>query len=529
MQLRSAGPEVRLVNAVRQPFDGAVAAARTCYASRGIISAEEVGGDALTDPAERAAARARRDQLAQEIYLAGHHTVYQHAHFTFAIERISRHALWAFLHAHPFYNSEQVSQRYVKVRRSAALVPELEPRALAIYEKVLALQEQAYLRLRDMLAPAAASAFFAVFPGRGRRPEKWAREIRRKSQEAARYVLPVATWARLYHTVSALTLMRYRRCCDQIELPSELRLLIDAMLAELLRWDPSYELLIEDPLPVEETVEAQALAALGDDARHTRSAAFCAEFDAELGERVSSLVGYSPDAEQAVARAVREVLGCPRSMLPDEKAIALAADPARNAIYGEALNLTTHTKLTRTLHHAHYTFRRKISHTADSQDQRHRMTPASRPVLSAQLSDAPDVIRPSLISENPDARTYFDETMERIWEGITQLRTAGAPEEACAYLLPNAVCVRYSESGDYLALRHKHALRLCYNAQEEIWRASLDEAEQVAKIHPRLGAFLQPPCSLRARAGKKPPCPEGSRFCGVAVWKKPLGEFARRI
>jgi hypothetical protein len=36
----------------------------------------------------------------------------------------------------------------------------------------------------------------------------------------------------------------------------------------------------------------------------------------------------------------------------------------------------------RALQHANYTFAKKISHTADSQDQRHRMVPGSRPLLT---------------------------------------------------------------------------------------------------------------------------------------------------
>ena len=33
--------------------------------------------------------------------------------FVFILDNVSRLAIWSFFHAHPFYNSEQVSQRYV--------------------------------------------------------------------------------------------------------------------------------------------------------------------------------------------------------------------------------------------------------------------------------------------------------------------------------------------------------------------------------------------------------------------------------
>ena len=47
------------------------------------------------------------------------------------------------------------------------------------------------------------------------------------------------------------------------------------------------------------------------------------------------------------------------------------------------MNVSFHAPLMRALDHAHYTFRKKLSHTADSQDQRHRMVPGSRPLLDA--------------------------------------------------------------------------------------------------------------------------------------------------
>jgi hypothetical protein len=72
-------------------------------------------------------------------------------------------------------------------------------------------------------------------------------------------------------------------------------------------------------------------------------------------------------------------------------------------------------------------------------------------------------------------------------------------------------------------------MRLCYLAQEEIWQASLDEAVQVRAIHPRLGRWLLPPCSMRKEAGAKPFCPEGARFCGEPVWTYALEAYRRVI
>lgn len=529
LRLRTPPPEVRLVNTFARPFDNAIATARTCYSAKGIVSAEEVGGDALPTPESRAKALARRDELGRSLYQAGHHTVFEHAHFQFTLDRVSRHALWVFFHAHPFYDSEQVSQRYVTVGPGAALVPELGGRAQAVYERTLARLEQLYEQLTARLTPAATELYFGVHRARRRRPDRWRTEIQRKAQEAARYVLPVATWARLYHTISGVTLLRYRRLAEQLDTPSEVRLVVDAMVAEVERVDPAYGAILEAPMPLEETPEFTALTALGGVVDPARAALFRAEFDGELAGRVSRLVSWSSNAESVVAQAVRDALGAPRGQMTDDDALALAADPSKNPVFGEALNLIDMGRLTRALHHPHYTFRKKLSHTADSQNQRHRTTPASRPALLAHLGDEPDVVTPELVQQDPEARRIFDEAMAAAWEGLRELRRLGAPDEAAIYLSPNAIAVRFTESADYAALRHKLAMRLCYNAQEEIWRASLDEALQVNEVHPRLGKFLLPPCTLRLLAQTSPYCPEGSRYCGVPVWRLERAEYRRAL
>jgi thymidylate synthase ThyX len=203
--------------------------------------------------------------------------------------------------------------------------------------------------------------------------------------------------------------------------------------------------------------------------------------------------------------------------------------PARNPILGESLNVTTFDKLTRAMHHSAYTFRKKLSHAADSQDQRHRMTPGSRPVLAAHQTGEPDYITPRLVREDPAVERRYDEMMTRIWDRIGRLKALGAADEHALYLLPNAVAIRFTESTDFLNLRHKHVMRLCYLAQEEIWQASVDEALQVRAVHPRLGASLWPPCTVRKEAGTTPWCPEGARFCGVPVWNYSIEQYERVI
>lgn len=517
----SPAPKVTLANGFGEPYDNAVATARTCYNSR-IITPPDVRKDEK--------ARALRDRIARETYFAGHHTTLQHATFQFTIENVSRQALWSFLHSHPFYNSEQVSQRYVEVRAGNVIVPRLAQREDAIYRSAVDAMMAAYRKLIELLTPKVAEEFFRIFPARRRALEKWTLGIKKKAQEIARYVLPIGTFAHLYHTVSGITLHRYHRLCQQWDVPTETLLLVKAMVAEVNQVDPLFFQSIEDPIPLEETLEFRALRQRGRLRANGSGRAFAREFDSGLGPLRSRLVDYSVNGPASVAQGVRDVLGATRAELTDDAAIEQVLSPRENPYLGESLVLTTLSKLTRALSHAHYTFQKKLSHTADSQDQRHRMTPASRPVLHAQFSPGEvDALVPELVEAVPAAQDLFQSTLAGTWRAIEQLLDAGVGEEMALYLLPNAFPIRFHESGDLLHLHHKWVHRLCYTAQEEIWRSSLEEVIQVRAVHPSLVRHVQPPCTLRKQAGLTPFCPEGPRFCGVPVWNMDLPQFQRLI
>ncbi len=520
MPFRSPPPRAALTRGFSKAYDNAVATARSCYSSR-VITTEEVSKD------ERS--RELRDRIAQETYVAGHHTTLQHASFQFAMENVSRQLVWSFLHAHPFYNSEQVSQRYVEVKPGNVIVPSLPAAEEVVYRAAVDDAMATYQTLMGVLTPKVAEEFYRIFPARRHKPEKWALSIKKRVQEIARYVLPIGTFAHLYHTVSGLTLHRYHRLCQQLDVPTETLLLVKAMVAEVNGLDPQFFAAIEDPLPLEETLEYRSLAEQGK-LKAGGSRAFLREFDEGMGLYRSRLIDTSPGAESAVAQGVRSVLGLTRAEMPDLAAIERVLSPKENPYLAESLVLTTVSKLTRALGHAHYTFQKKLSHTADSQDQRHRMTPGSRPVLHAHfLPDEVDVIVPELVEQVPEALELYRAFSARQWKAISRLLDAGVPEEMALYLLPNSFPIRFVESGDLLHLHHKWVHRLCYTAQEEIWRASVEEVMQVRKVHPALARHIQPPCTIRKDAGVRPMCPEGPRFCGVPVWNLDVPQFRRLL
>jgi thymidylate synthase ThyX len=511
--VRTGPPLVTLRNFPARAYDGAIAAARTCYSPR-VVGPEEVTA-------------AQRESIGPLTFEGGHHTVFQHAHFEFGLENVSRQFVWSFLHSHPFYNSEQSSQRFVRLDEVAAFVPDgLAPEARAVYEEAVAAAWDAYRTLSRLLqadtlrilgeirhlSPSAAE----------KRRKKVAREAEKKAIEVARYVIPVAAFTSMVHTVSGIVLHRLHRMMRTGDTPRENALVVEAMVRKVREVDPDFfETVGDGPLPAEEVVEGRfPRVEDGGDAA-------AAATDALLGRRTSLLVDYSARAEETTAAAVRAVLGATPDSLPDDDALARVLDPSQNRYRLETLNLSVHSPVSRALHHATYTFLKRLSHTADSQDQRHRMVPGSRPLMTLTDTARPDYVTPPLVAANAAAREVYEEAMARAWAAKNRLLDMGAPLESALYLLPNAKALRFHESGSLLYLGHKWVMRTCFNAQEEIYRASMDELEQVRAVHPRLVRHMGPPCVLRA--GRiTPTCTEGEHFCGTPVWRS-FPDVERRI
>jgi thymidylate synthase ThyX len=502
--IQSGRPIVTLRAARPRAYDGAIAAARTCYSPR------VIGDTEITDK--------QRETIGPLTFNAGHHTVYQHATFEFGLENVSRQFVWAFLHSHPFYNSEQSSQRFVKLGEPRAYVPEgLPTEARAIYEKAIEKAWVAYGRLSDVLlkdtteiigdirhlGPSASEA----------RRKKVAREAGKKSIEVARYVIPIGAFTSMVHSLSGLVLHRLYRMSRSSDTPTEAFEVIGEMVRLAKEHDPAFfERVGEEPFPADQIVES----------RWPRSdagaAATAAEIDARLGSRTSLLVDHSVNAEAVTADAMRSVLGLDRSALSDDDAIERALSPGLNAYRLDSLDLAPYSPISRASHHANYTFLKKLSHTADSQDQRHRMTPGSRPMLTLTHTKNADVIVPPLVAANAEARAVFDESVGESWRAKERLLEMGVSHEMAVYALPNATALRFHESGSLMYLAHKWVMRTCLNAQEEIYRASMDELEQVRAVHPRLAKHMGPPCVLR-RGRITPTCTEGEHFCGIPVWR----------
>src|SRR5262249_22653165 len=154
------------------PYDDAIAAARTCYSPR-VIEALEI--------TER-----QRRSIGPLTFDGGHHTVYQHATFEFSLAGISRQLVWSFLHAFPFYNSEQQSQRYVRLEEVAAHgPPELAGEARRIYTASVETAWRGYRELSARLAPKALEILSQLWRLDARKNQAFGKNVAREAEKKA--------------------------------------------------------------------------------------------------------------------------------------------------------------------------------------------------------------------------------------------------------------------------------------------------------------------------------------------------------
>ncbi|MEF3191934.1 MAG: FAD-dependent thymidylate synthase, partial [Campylobacterales bacterium] len=394
---------------------------------------------------------------------AGHHTTLMHSHLVIQIEGISRHLIWRLLHAHPYYNSEQVSQRYARMKKENFIYPATADRKR--WETYYADCFMAYEELTQALTPIMEVKL-----------PKFKKGIAsKKAQEMARYLLPQGMGSYLYHTVNVVTALRYLAAIPSIPEAGSEALFFGSLLEKaLLEIDPDLEPLIWEAKEQEFSFPEFDLS----------------KYRGEGVVRVFDVVGEAPAITKEDAKVLRG-----RMMWHDEGVLG------------------------------GFSAWMKLSLAADAQNQRHRRSLAIRPALET-LYRREAYIPPIIIEARLEER--YEAMIERAYDFFEQeVRQIGFGE--AVYALPNAHMIEIVERNDWISFAHKAQMRLCYNAQQEIYDLVYEELRQLREIG--CGAIEEylAPCHLRARFGHHPICPEGERFCGVKVWKLSFEAMARKI
>lgn len=185
---------IELISHTPEPEITVALAARLCYSPSTIAELRQSLGEGDTE------------SFLAKIMSLGHHSVLEHASFTFGIEGISRVTSHQLVR-HRIASFSQQSQRYVSHREGyVSIMPDsiaAVPDARRIFGFVTETLHQAYAQLVDMGIPP----------------------------EDARYILPNATETKLVMSMNARELLHFfaLRCCQRAQWE------IRAMSVEMLR------------------------------------------------------------------------------------------------------------------------------------------------------------------------------------------------------------------------------------------------------------------------------------------------------
>ncbi len=498
---------VKVLKSKYKPTDIAVGSARSCYYGKSIVIPEDIRE------------WDKKNSLLNSIFKAGHHTTLMHYNFTFLIENMSRLLIWRLLHSHPFYNSEQVSQRYAKMKIENFTYPKNanKEKWQKYYEKMFFYYEEIIKRLTPEIEKIL--------------PKFKIKEARKKAQEFARYLLPVGMNAHLYHTINVITALRYINAVKVIpEAKNEADNFIFQLKREMLKIDKDLISLIEFVENEEVIFPDVNIAKIKKQKNITQKV------------EVFDIVDYDFELNANYAGVLR----------------------ASNIYLDEAVLGSFNSYI-------------KLSLSADAQNQRHRRSPAIRPKLETIYKR--DFYIPTIIKgeggrmkdegrmengewriENgesgvPEKSSDFLGCRERIENAIaphTQSVCGGELKDLyleaveysydffekekevlgfgeAAYALLNAHNIEIIEHNDFQEFSHKAQMRLCYNAQEEIFDIVRTQVKELKNKKIKAAEKFLPPCALRYAEDIRPICPEGERFCGVKVWKMNFDDYNRII
>ena len=227
-------------------------------------------------------------------------------------------------------------------------------------------------------------------------------------------------------------------------------------------------------------------------------------FDVLLGDKTSTLIDLSGNVNMDLIKI------------------------AKSSLMGDVFNSGMFNPSISRLREIYLTFATKLSHTADSQRQRHRRTPSRVINIADVYKGGIDFVTPLVIRENPQIKRVYEGIMDRMFNNVEEAIGLGIPREIAVLLLPNAMTIRIIESGDLFDWITRWKQRLCFLAQEEIFFASVGQVEDVLERMPQLSGVLLAPCGIRQAVGISPRCPEGDRWCGQPVYNWQIGEYSKK-
>ena len=306
------------------------------------------------------------------------------------------------------------------------------------------------------------------------------KESIKKAQEFARYLLPLGMNAHLYHTINVVTALRYIASVKSIpEAKDEAKEFTSQLEKEMLKIDKDLEPLIEFAKNAPSIFPEINIEKIKKEKNIKKNVEVfdIVDYDFELNENYAGVLRLSN------IWLDESILGSFNSYI-------------------------------------------KLSLSADAQNQRHRRSPAVR----ARLEDIykRDFYIPLVIKQNREIEKLYNEAVEYSYDFFESEKEKLGFGEA-AYALLNAHNIEIIEHDDFNEFIHKAQMRLCFNAQEEIFDITYKQVKALKEKGVSAADKFLPPCAIRKIQNLKPICPEGERFCGVKVWKVEFENYKRII
>ncbi len=455
------------------------------------------------------------DRVATSTRKAGHHSTIEHVNYTYLLQNTSRLAIWQVLHSHPHLVSDQQSQRYVPMSPEGLVFPRFDKeKANQIFLNTAQSLFSGYQQLNTLLRPDVERHY------QNRYGQNNPAAIDKLTQEISRYLLPQSMGANLYHTINALTLIRYHNLSQTYPCGPEARVLIQGMVETVCQCDPSFRNYLNEPLP-QNSPAAKAIEAFGT----PNQMAFESGITDQLNGNNVNLETPDIKPSQQIANAVRLHLGYPPSQMSDSQALDCVLNPANNPYLASVDGEIVLDQFSQTLNTATVGFLVRLSLSADAQLQRHRgFSHIPQRSIPLPIKES-DFYIPPIITENQEALDLYHRLSNLATQSRAKLIDMGVESSLTEYLATNNTLITKQIKAPVGPLYHFAAVRSCYRAQEEIWRLNLEMLRQLQQHDPILGAYFnQPtPCAIRRQAGLTPPCPEAKhQWCGLPNWQKEL-------
>ena len=417
--------------------------------------------------------------IKSRLFDVGHHTTFQHGHYTFFIEGIAIGDLTLGLHlTNVFYNSSQRSGRFCS---QMFVSPDFDE--IAGYLNYYDLNIREFIGAMDYLASG-----FRIYNRHLAKAESLARKFIREERPNA---------SDGYIVQNALKIAQ-----------EQLRVFIPVILPTALTY----------------TINLSALAAL----YHTAWSSPLMDLTQQMADLI---LKKNPNLNFIFSRSERERQGLPMirrflsdsgcgiSLKPHSQVVSFGdfqyfQVPNRQDLWPidllpfEPAFMDNNTQELKT--------DVEISLATMGQDQRHRTVRRGQPIFTGNFYLPP---LPRCLDLEADALALMNKWKENIFGN------PNIPLTLACSLAPYGAMVKYRKSASYNALAHEFFKRLCWCTQEEIYHASVQVVEQI-KSHlgpdsPLLAA-MKPPCAMSGVCG------EGKRYCGRDIAESVRNPFTER-